>query len=37
MSALGSLGASPTANKQSNSKNYKKPLTKTKKRNKINK
>ena len=37
MSALGSLGASPTANKTSNAKNYKKPLTKSKKRSKINK
>jgi len=37
MAAIGSLGASPTANSQSNKKNYsKKELTKSKNRNKIN-
>jgi hypothetical protein len=38
MAAIGSLGVSPTADENSNKKNYssKKQLTKTKKRNKIN-
>jgi hypothetical protein len=37
MAAIGSLGLSATADKTSNAKNYQNQLTKSKKRNKINK